>query len=821
MKSSYLPLLVIPMLLICSLAFAQSKSDLSSEDSIQLGWQEFPIAAIDNAFIPFSNPSLLGTGNADGFSMVYLADDERFQKRYWLLFNSGPIAYAYERNHGKNFHLLATGFEALPSHILPNLYLGTNYRFADGSFDDGVFRSGFTYRPHAATSFAATIENPMHSKPFYRGGVALRPFAFTGRVADYRLELSADLNYSYLDADKYKTKKPILGINTQVLDGVKLGATYNLDEETALLSFSLSNAKAEVGTLVRTKENDNYGYAYLHLTKNSFKPIFGITPSKWYQMPAKASVVTFKAPKYKIGPFSIFDSNTRGIESIAKELKKAKEDPDVSGILLINPSYSTSFALQQELVSLFQDFRGSGKKVSIYYDNISNGSYFFASAIADKIYLNPMGSLDLTGLSITSPYLKDMLNSLGIEAINFRSHKYKNAGNMFSESEMTAAEREVYESLLQNIYDQVIAQINLGRGDKLQQSVQSLIDAGPYFVAQNAMDKGLVDAIIYQDQLQDQVEKDFGFNKKSNELANYRSYEWAKPKENLIAMIYASGNIVMGKGIPGKKIAHQSTVDIIRKARKDSKYKGIILRVDSGGGSAQASDIILRELSLAQSENKKPVVVSMAGVAASGGYFISANADRIVADPATLTGSIGVIGLMFNATDLFKKIKVNWSTVKMGERADLGAIYKPWTDEEKALLENYIEYTYEDFVSKVDNGRKNLNKEEVYALAQGRIWTGEQAKNNGLIDDLGGLDTALEHMRELTGIEGSMRLVDATSSETGISIGISSNPMFNVLGLHALEEISQEYIKLYEFWQDFSEEKALMLSPINNNELQF
>lgn len=157
----------------------------------------------------------------------------------------------------------------------------------------------------------------------------------------------------------------------------------------------------------------------------------------------------------------------------------------------------------------------------------------------------------------------------------------------------------------------------------------------------------------------------------------------------------------------------------------------------------------------------------------------------------------------------------------MGERADLGAIYKPWTDEEKALLENYIEYTYEDFVSKVDNGRKNLNKEEVYALAQGRIWTGEQAKNNGLIDDLGGLDTALEHMRELTGIEGSMRLVDATSSETGISIGISSNPMFNVLGLHALEEISQEYIKLYEFWQDFSEEKALMLSPINNNELQF
>ncbi|MCK9557930.1 MAG: signal peptide peptidase SppA [Candidatus Cloacimonetes bacterium] len=822
MKRAFLPFMLLSILLASTSAFAQNPANsIANADYMQLGWQEFPIAGIDNLFIPYSNPSLLGTGNANGIGLVHLADKERFQKRYWLMLNGDNLAYTYERDHGKNYHLLATGFEALPAYILPNLYLGTNYRFADGGFEDGVFRSGITYRPHDSSSLAFTLENPMHDRPFYRAGVAVRPLVFVDQMADYRLELSADINYSYMETEGYKIKKPILGINTQVLDGVKLGATYNLEEETALLSFSLGLGKSEVGSMVRAKEHDNYGYAYAFLSEESFKPFLGLKTSKWYQMKARNSVVTYKAPKYKIGPIKIYDKNTQGFEDIAASLKKAQEDPTISGILLINPSYATSFGLQQELVGLFQDFRASGKKVGVYYDNISNGGYIFASAIADKIYLNPMGSLDLRGLSISSPYLKDALNSLGIEAINFRSHKYKNAGNMFSENNMTDAEREVYESLLQNIYDQMLTQINLGRGDKLQKPVQTLVDEGPYFIPQDALDAGLIDGIIYQDELTNTLKQDFGFSTKDTDLADYRSYDWSKPKENLIAVIYASGNIVMGKGIPGQKIAHESTVDLIRKARHNNMYKGIILRVDSGGGSAQASDIILRELSLAQSENKKPVVVSMAGVAASGGYYISAKADRIIADPATLTGSIGVIGLAFNATEMFKKIKVNWGTVKMGENADMGSMYRPWTKAEKDMLESYIEHTYEDFVSKVDAGRKNLSYEEVHALAQGRVWTGEQAKKNGLIDDLGGLDVAMDHMREVSNISGAIRLVDATSSREGINVQFDSKPLMSILGMDTLETISEDYIKVFELWQDFAGEDALMLSPINPEEQQF
>ncbi len=791
-------------------------------EPMQLGWQEFPIAGIDNLFIPYSNPSLLGTGNSNGLGIVHLANEDQFEKHYWLIVNADFLTYAYERDHGIQHHMLAMGDQLLPDHILPNLYYGSNYRWKSDAFKDGIFRNGFTYRPHDSSSLAFTWDNPIHGKPFYRAGLAIRPLAFVKSMDDYRLELSADVNYSYLQqGDKYEISKPILGINTQLLDGVKIGATYNLEEETALLSFSLSSRKSEIGGLMRMKDYDNWGYGYLHLTDANFKPFLGLSPKSWYKMSPKGQIVSYRAPKYTLGPVKVFDSATRSIESVIEEINKAAQDPAVNGLLFKDPSFSTSFALQQELVDALKEFKTTGKHISFYYNNISNGSYIFAASVADKIYLNPNGIVDLRGLSITSPYLKGMLSSLGIEPMNFRSHKYKNAGNMFSETEMTAAEREVYDALLQSIYDQMIAQINVGRGERLNAPVETVIDQGPYFIPSTALKAGLVDKIIYEDELSATLKQDFQFSMRNNELANYRSYDWSKPKETLVATIYASGNIVMGKGTPGQKIAHETTVNLIRAARKNPMYKGILLRVDSGGGSAQASDIILRELELAKTENKKPVVVSMAGVAASGGYYISAYADKIVANPATFTGSIGVIGLMFNATEMFKKIKVNWSTVKKGENADFGSMFRPWTVAEKKLLEGYIEHTYNDFLSKVDAGRPNLDLDEIHELAQGRVWTGEQAKNNGLIDDLGGMDVALKHLKEIAKIKGPIRAVDATSSASGINVNMQSNSLIKALKLDAVHALNSEYLKIYELWNDFAGEKALLLSPIDSTNLQY
>ncbi|MDD4309785.1 MAG: signal peptide peptidase SppA, partial [Candidatus Cloacimonetes bacterium] len=762
----------------------------------------------------------LGTGDYTGLGMAYLNIEEQWQKHYWLLLNSDALSYSYERDNGADYHTLATGEEVFPAYILPNVYAGTSYRWMGDTFKEGAFRSGVTYRPLDASSFAFTWDNPYKESPAYRAGLAIRPLSVTDRLADYRIEFTLDMNYCK-EIDKYEFQKPTYGVQTQLFDGLKVGAMFNTETESSMLSFSLASSDTEVGGLLRMKENDNYGIAWANLTELSYKPFLGLTPKSWYPMNLSGNILSFKAPKYTFGPFKIYDSKDKSVEKVIAEINKAKSDPQVQGILLRNPSFATSYALQQELIEAFADFKNSGKKVSFYFNNISNAGYGFAASVADNIYLNPQGSVDLHGLAISSPYIKDMLGSLGIEALNFRSHKYKTAGNMFSESEMTAAEREVYDSILQSLYSQMVDRISRGRGQKLSQPVEKLIDGGPYFLAQDALKNGLVDALIYEDQLDNQLKEDYKFSKKVSSLADYRSYDWSKPKEHQIAVIYASGNIVMGKGTPGQKIAHETTVKLIRNARKNKNYKGIILRVDSGGGSAQASDIILRELELAQTENKKPIVVSMAGVAGSGGYYIACKADRIVANPSTITGSIGVVGLMFNATEMFKKIKVNYSTVKKGERADMGSLSRPWTEEEKELLTQTIEWTYEDFVKKVDDGRKTMTLDQVHKYAQGRIWTGEQALDIGLIDDLGGLDVAVRNMQEVSKIKGKLQLVDATTLDNGIRMDMSSSPLRSLLPVRALESISEEYINLYELWEDFAGEKALMLTTETPEQIQF
>ncbi|HNX03481.1 MAG TPA: signal peptide peptidase SppA [Candidatus Cloacimonas sp.] len=812
-------LLLFSLLMLCSVVMAQTQSD---SISVLLSKQDFSIANVDNMFIPISNPSLLGTGFSSGIGLAYLNDEKEWQNHYWIFVNTDYLSYIYERDSSDKFHTLAVGTELFPAYILPNLYVGTNYRWPEGIFEDGSFRSAVTYRPHNSTSLAFTWDNPNHQSPYYRLGLAVRPFTFIEAIEDYRLELSVDANYARFDKDKdYEIKKPIIGLQTQILDGVKIGATYNFEEEAALVNFSLYPRDFAAGGLLHSKDKDNYGIAWAQFTDLNYKPFLGYTKPSWYKMDLSGNVVTYAAPKYKIGHLKIYDTQKKSIETLIEDIQKAKDDPEIEGILLKNPTFSTSMALQEELVDAFKDFKSSGKKVSFYYNNISNGSYIFASSIADKIYINPSGSVDLRGLSISSPYMKNMLSSLGIEVLNFRSHEYKDAGNMFSEEKMTPAEREAYNSLLQSLYAQILQRIDAGRGDKLTASVEEIINEGPYLVAEDALEKGLVDELIYEDQLAKQLKKDFHFSKQQKEPTEYCDYAWTKPKENLVAVIYANGNIVMGKGTPGQKIAQETTVNLIRKARKDDLYQGIILRVDSGGGSAQASDIILRELELAKTVNKKPVVVSMAGTAASGGYYISCNADKIVAEPSTLTGSIGVLGLMFNATEMFHKIKVNWDTVKKGEHADLGSLSRPWTDEEKHIITRSIEYCYDDFVKKVDEGRSSMNLEQVKQYAQGRIWTGEQAYSIGLVDELGGMDTAKDIMQELIGKKGKLTLVDATTDKEGVTISVNFSELNAYTPVKAFDTINMDYIKLYELWNDFGQDKTLMLSPLLPESLQF
>ena len=784
-----------------------------------------PIANIDDVFTPYVNPSLLSSSFAHGIGFGTSSDEEDSYKQHWLFIAPGEFAYTYENRDDVSYHSLSTGSPLGEGAIFKNIHIGTRYSWKNSKFSKSWLRSGVTLRPHNSLSLAMVWDNPYKQAPAYKFGAAIRPLEFVNSRLAHRLELSADISYNRdpLDADaKREFKNPLLGIATEVIDGLKINAAYDLDSKNAMLGFSLRFGKVNLGDLIfKPDQGDMQFVDYAQIGNLDYKPFLGIAPRKWHDMKLSGSVVSYKNPTFSIGPITVFDSTTRSVEEVIDELEKAAQEPGVEGILLVNPSFATSFALMQEMTRAFEVFKSTGKHVACYYDNISNGGYVFAASIADKIWLNPMGSLDLKGLSIQSPYFGDLLREMGIEVLNFRSHRYKSAGNIFSESSMTQAEREVYESILQTYLDEFIAQISKGRAGKIAGSVESAINEGPYFNAQDALAKGLVDGLVYQDELPELLKEEFGFRRQSKQLANYHDYNWHKSSPKKIAVIYAKGNIVMGKGTPGKIIAAETTVDLIRKARKNPEYKGIILRVDSGGGSAQASDIIMRELVKAQTENKKPVVVSMAGAAASGGYYIACQADKIIAEASTLTGSIGVIGLAFNSERMFNKIRINWSTVKKGENADFPNPFRSWSDAEKKRMTDMIELIYEDFVNKVDTGRKNLSLEQVHEYAQGRVWSGKQAYDIGLVDDLGGMDKALEHMRQLTGIKGEIELVDATSKEDAIEINMKPLSLTKAFLPDMVLEIEDSYKQVYELWKQFEGQNALMLCPVQEVILDF
>ena len=621
---------------------------------------ELPLAAVDDQFIPYVNPALLGADFNGGLGYAQTIDNADWVKQHWLFINGKGFSYVYENREDVSRHNFAVGTPVSESGLLRNLYMGTRYGWVNSATNEGSWRSGITFRPHNSASLAMVWDNPYKASPSYKAGLALRPLEWFMPQHAYRLELSGDLAYSKVADDddpgvfNYDINNPVIGISTELLNGLKIGGSYNLDSKNALLNFSLRFGKTNLGSLaLKPDGTDPVAVSYVNLGDLNYKPFVGIAPRKWYDMKLKGSIVSYKAPSFEFGPVKLFSSGDRSIESVIKELEKAAKEPGVEGILLVNPSFASSFALQQELVRAFAAFKATGKKVECYYDNMSSGGYIFAASVADNIWLNPMGSVDLRGVSITSPYFGTLLESLGIEVLNFRSHKYKSAGNQFSESSMTEAEREVYDAILETIYQQMLAQIAAGRGNRINGELADVIDNGPYYLAQDALDAGLVDGLIYEDEVAKRLQENYGFKSSSRELKDYLNYNWSTPSSQKIAVIYTSGNIVMGKGTPGKVIAADTTVKLIRKARKNPAYKGIILRVDSGGGSAQASDIILRELELAQIENNKPVVVSMAGVAASGGYYIACKADKIVAEATTLTGSIGVIGIAFNAERMF------------------------------------------------------------------------------------------------------------------------------------------------------------------------
>jgi protease-4 len=458
-----------------------------------------------------------------------------------------------------------------------------------------------------------------------------------------------------------------------------------------------------------------------------------------YAIPERTSNNSFKNFN-----FQTFESrNDAGLDDVLKNIKKAAADENVKGIYLELGINMNSFATIEEIRNELIAFKKSNKFVIAYGELADQKSYYLCS-VADKVYLNPAGELVLNGLSSNVMYLKNMFEKIGVKPELIRHGKFKSAGEPLIADKMSDANREQINSYLGTLYYTMVNGIATAR-KKQANEVENIINQLLIQHPEDAVKLGMADGLKYDDEIETELKKLIG-NDENLKFVTLEKYNNTpnlnvSTSEDKIAIIYCDGEIVSGES-GDDNMGSETIAKAIKKVRLDDHYKAIVLRINSPGGSAMASDVIWREVVLAK--KAKPVIVSMGSVAASGGYYIAAPADVIVAEPNTITGSIGVFGLMINAKELLNnKLGINVETVKFGEYADLGSIDRPLTTAERAIIQRGVDRIYDDFITKVSEGRK-LKKEQVDSIAQGRVWAAIDAKKIGLVDEFGGLDKALE-----------------------------------------------------------------------------
>ncbi len=452
------------------------------------------------------------------------------------------------------------------------------------------------------------------------------------------------------------------------------------------------------------------------------------------------------------------EDSTYGLDDILASIKKAKENDDIKGIYIQATSLNANFASLQEIRDALNDFKKSGKFIVAYSDNYTQGMYYLSS-VANKVLLNPKGAIEWRGLASQPLFLKGLLDKLGIEMQVFRVGTYKAAVERFSATEMSPANREQVTAYITSIWNEIITDVSASR----KVSVDSLNNYANrmlmFYPAEQTVKSGMADTLIYKNDVRDYLKQLVKIDKDDDlavlgldEMINVKKNTPKDKSGNIIAVYYAFGEIDGGSSSTDEDgIISNEVIKDLRKLKEDKDVKAVVLRVNSPGGSAFGSEQIWE--AVCQLKKEKPVIVSMGDYAASGGYYISCAADTIVAEPTTLTGSIGIFGLIPNAKGLTDKLGLSFDVVKTHKFADFGNIMRGMNTDEQTLLQMYINQGYDLFVSRCAEGRK-MSKNEIEKIAEGRVWTGETAKKIGLVDILGGIDKALEIAVKKAKVEG-------------------------------------------------------------------
>ena len=436
-----------------------------------------------------------------------------------------------------------------------------------------------------------------------------------------------------------------------------------------------------------------------------------------------------------------------GMNEILRNIEHAKTDPNIKGIYMELSSIPTSTATLQEIRDKLIEFKESGKFIVTYGESYSQSAYYMAS-IADKIFLNPEGALDLHGMASQITFYKHLFDKLDIEMQIVRgpNNRFKSAVEPYFLDKMSEANREQMDKLLGTLWGQILQGISQSRNISVEQLNLIADNLDTYFNADKALEYGLVDNLYYKDQVLDELKGLTGSNKDINAIgnANYaKSFKDKNTSKNEVAVIYAMGQIFDGKGNEDEAIYSENLSKTIRKVRENENVKAVVLRVNSPGGSAVASAIIGRELDL--TKEVKPIIVSMGNYAASGGYWISAKGDYIFADPTTLTGSIGVFGTFPNMQGFLNdKVGLTFDVAKTNANADFPNFTQPLTEFQYSKLQEMVVKTYDDFTKRVAEGR-GLRQTYVDSIGQGRVWAGADAIGLGLVDQLGDMEDAIAY----------------------------------------------------------------------------
>jgi protease-4 len=523
--------------------------------------------------------------------------------------------------------------------------------------------------------------------------------------------------------------------------------------------------------------------------------------------------VVERTPNNPLASFlGIDDEKAIGLNDILADIAKAKTDKNIKGIFLDESAITPGQASSEEIRNALIDFKKSGKFIIAYSEVYEQGFYYLAS-VADKVYINPKGIFLFHGFSQQITFLKGALDKLGIQAQIIKVGTYKSAVEPFFLTKMSPANKLQVTSYLGSLYDHFLSGISESRHinkDSLFEIANNLKIRFP----EDALKYHLVDGMKYKDEVLDELKQRTGIDYKDNiKTVSLSDYAKAVPEtgkkakkesKNQIAIIYATGDIIGGDG-DDNSIGSERISKALRQARLNDNIKAVVFRVNSPGGSSLASDVIWREVML--TKKTKPIIVSMGDYAASGGYYISCAADSIIAEPNTITGSIGIFAVLPNMQKFFNdKLGVTFDGVKTGKYADLGDISRPLTPEERDILQNEVNHGYDDFTKAVANGR-HKTQEYVNSIGQGRVWTGEQALKIGLVDRLGNINDAVKSAAKMAGIK-NYKLVAYPEQKS----------IFSKFGMSMSEQLKTNAMKSelggnYKYYEQIKDVTQMMRTP--------